>query len=62
MVRYDQLQQTDGEARKHGPPLNFIRGVLARYKDVRTNMLLKNYRQGVENNIAQQKIELCDDK
>jgi hypothetical protein len=53
----EQLQWTYGEARKDVPPPNHIRGMLARYKDILTNRLHKNYRQGVENNFAQQEIE-----
>ncbi len=42
VVRLEQLQWTHGEARKDGPPPNYIRGMLARYKDVLANWLLEN--------------------
>ena len=42
VVRLHQLQRSHGEARKDGSSPNYIRGVLARYKDVLTNELLKN--------------------
>jgi hypothetical protein len=41
-----------------GLPQNHIRGMLARYKDVLANRLLKkNYHQGVESNFAQRDIK-----
>ena len=41
VVQLEQFQQTHGEARKDRPPLNHICGMLARYKNVPTNRLLK---------------------
>ena len=41
VVQLEQLQGTYEEARKDGPPPNHIRGMLVRYKDVFTNVLLK---------------------
>ena len=41
VVQFEQLQGTHGEGRKDGPPPNHIRGMLVRYKDVFTNVLLK---------------------
>jgi hypothetical protein len=43
VVQLEKLKQTHGEARKDGPPppQNHIRGMLARYKDILTNRLLK---------------------
>jgi len=59
VTQLEWLQLTHGDARKDGPPLNHICGMLVRYKDILTNRLLKriNYRQGVENNFAQRDIE-----
>ena len=37
----EQLQRTHGEARKDKPPPKHICGMLVRYKDVFTNVLLK---------------------
>ena len=55
VARLEWLQLTHGEARKDGPPLNHICGMLVRYKDILTNRLFKriNDHQGVENNFAQ---------
>ena len=41
VVQLEQLQGTHGKARKDGPPPNHICGMLVRYKDVFTNVLLK---------------------
>ena len=41
VVQLEQLQGTHGEARKDGPPPNHTCGMLVRYKDVFTNVLLK---------------------
>ena len=37
----EQLQGNHGEARKYGPPPNHMHGMLLRYKDVFTNVLIK---------------------
>ena len=41
MVQVKQFKGTHGKARKDGPPPNYIRGILVRYKDVFTNVLLE---------------------
>ena len=43
MVQLEHRQRTHGKARKDGPPPNHICGVLVRYKDVITNVLLKKF-------------------
>lgn len=44
VVWFEQLQRTHGEANRNGRLPNHICGVLARYKDVATKVLLKNLR------------------
>jgi hypothetical protein len=39
VVQLEKLKQTDGEAKKYGPPPNHIHGMLVRSKDVLTNRL-----------------------
>ena len=41
LIQLEQLQGTDGKARKNGPPLNHICGMLVRYKVVFNNVLFK---------------------
>ena len=41
VVQLEQLQLTHEEVKKDGPPSNHICGMLVRYKDVFTNVLLK---------------------
>ena len=41
VVQLEQLQGTYGKSRKNGPPLNYFGGMLVRYKDVFTNVLLE---------------------
>ena len=53
VAQLEQLQGTHGEARIDGPPPNHICGMLVKYKDVFTNVLLKMLPQGVESNFAQ---------
>ena len=45
VVDLEQLQGTHREAKKDEPPPTHIRGILVRYKDVFTNMLLKKLLQ-----------------
>ena len=51
VVQLKLLQGTHGDAIKYGPPSNHICGMLMRYKDVFTNVLLKMLLP-MENNFA----------
>ena len=65
VVQLEQLQGTPREARKYGPPPNHIHGILVRYKDVFTNVYLKNLlrRNGMQLCWTRYKLlELCGDK
>ena len=65
VVRLEQLQRTNGEAKKYGPPWNHIRMVLTRYNDAITNGLLKKSPPKSGNQLWSMKdsvLELCGDK
>ena len=57
VVQWEQLDRTYGEARKDRPPPNHTCGMLVRYKDVFTNVLLKMLPPMNECNFAQEEIE-----
>ena len=65
VVQFKQFQGTHGEAGKDGPSPNHIRGMLVRYKNVFTNVLLKKFPPRNEKQLCSTRdwvVEVCGDK